>query len=116
MAGSETAKRVLPTEADGRLLIEAAQHDRALFGEIYEQYFELVYAYVARRVRQRPTAEDLTSETFRKALENLPRFKWTGAPFAAWLLRIASNAIADRAKRSAKEDNPLTIEIPTRSN
>src|SRR3989442_1118949 len=33
----------------------------------------------------------------------LPRFKWTGAPFAAWLLRIASNMIADRAKRVARE-------------
>ena len=63
----------------------------------------MVYAYVARRVRNRTEAEDLTAEVFRKALQSLPRFKWTGAPFAAWLFRIASNMIADRAKRAARE-------------
>src|SRR5260370_11395943 len=66
-------------------------------------HFEVVYAYVARRLRNRDEAEDLTSEVFRKALTSLPRFKWTGAPFAAWLFRIASNMIADRAKRAARE-------------
>jgi RNA polymerase sigma-70 factor (ECF subfamily) len=102
MARSEPAQKVRPTGADERLLIEAAQRDRARFADIYEEYFALVYAYVARRVRDRSTAEDLTSDVFHKALANLPRFKWTGAPFASWLFRIASNLIADRAKRKAK--------------
>lgn len=102
MARSEPAQKVRPTGADERLLIEAAQRDRARFADIYEEYFGLVYAYVARRVRDRSTAEDLTSDVFHKALANLPRFKWTGAPFASWLFRIASNLIADRAKRKAK--------------
>ena len=102
MARSEPAQKVRPTGADERLLIEAAQRDRARFADVYEEYFELVYAYVARRVRDRSTAEDLTSDVFHKALANLPRFKWTGAPFASWLFRIASNLIADRAKRKAK--------------
>ncbi len=70
---------------------------------MYEKYFELVYAYVARRTRDRARAEDLTSEIFHKALANLPRFKWTGAPFAAWLLRIGSNLIADRGKQEARQ-------------
>lgn len=102
MARSETAHEVRPTGADERLLIEAAQRDRARFADVYERYFELVYAYVARRVRDRSTAEDLTSDVFHKALAYLPKFKWTGAPFASWLFRIASNLIADRAKRKAK--------------
>src|ERR1041385_8946732 len=63
----------------------------------------MVYGYVARRVRDRAAAEDLTSEVFRKALANIERFKWTGAPFGAWLLRIASNLIADRTKRDTKQ-------------
>ena len=102
MARSEPAQKVRPTGADERLLIEAAQRDRARFADIYEEYFALVYAYVVRRVRDRSIAEDLTSDVFHKALANLPRFKWTGAPFASWLFRIASNLIADRAKRRAK--------------
>lgn len=105
MSGSESAKEVRPgkeREAERRL-IEAAQRDPARFGGLYEQYFELVYAYVARRVGNRNEAEDMTAEVFHKALRSLPRFKWTGAPFAAWLFRIASNMIADRAKRAARE-------------
>src|SRR6266852_5540039 len=106
MAGSEPAQNVRPNkerEAEERRLIKAAQSDPARFADIYENYFELVYAYIARRVRNRDEAEDLTGEVFRKALASLPRFKWRGAPFAAWLFRIASNMIADRAKRVAKE-------------
>ena len=106
MAGSEPAQNVRPNkerEAEERRLIEAAQSDPARFADVYENYFELVYAYVARRARNRDEAEDLTGEVFRKALASLPRFKWRGAPFAAWLFRIASNMIADRSKRVAKE-------------
>jgi len=88
--------------ADERLLVEAAQRDPARFADLYDINFELVYAYIARRVGDRPTAEDLTSEVFKKALENLPRFTWRGAPFAAWLLRIAANMVADRSKHTAR--------------
>ena len=108
MSGREPAKEGRPNkerEAEERRLVEAAQRDTACFGELYEHYFELVYAYVARRLRNRTEAEDLTAEVFRKALQSLARFKWTGAPFAAWLFRIASNMIADRAKRAAREGN-----------
>jgi len=91
--------------ADGaleRLLVEAAQRDPARFADLYEINFELIYAYIARRVRDRAAAEDLTSEVFKRALENLPRFTWRGVPFAAWLLRIAANMVADRSKHTAR--------------
>ena len=107
MTGSEPAQKArLGTfdETDERRLIEAAQQDHAHFAAVYERYFELVYAYISRRVRQRAATEDLTSEVFRKALANIERFKWTGAPFGAWLLRIAANLIADRAKRTLKHE------------
>lgn len=107
MSGSEFAKKVRPSkgEVEERRLVEAAQRDPARFADLYDNYFELVYAYVARRAFSRDEVEDLTAEVFRKALANLPRFRWTGAPFAAWLFRITSNLLADRAKRVAKEGN-----------
>src|SRR5712671_4126990 len=106
MAGSEPAKDTRPggdREAEERRLIEAAQRDPGRFADLYERYFELVYAYIARRLRDRNEAEDVTAEVFHKALRSLPRFKWTGAPFAAWLFRISANMIADRAQRVARE-------------
>jgi len=90
-----------------RLQIEAAQRDPRRFAALYEQHFERVFAFVIRRVRDHDTAEDLTAEVFHHALANLPRFEWRGVPFAAWLFRIASNAIADRWKRSARERTAL---------
>src|SRR5207253_7900370 len=84
-------------------LVQAAQSDPAKFDALYELHFERVYAFAASRVRDRATAEDVTSEVFHKALANLPSYEWRGVPFAAWLLRIAANAIVDHAKRAARE-------------
>jgi RNA polymerase sigma-70 factor (ECF subfamily) len=80
---------------DERLLIEAAQRDPRRFAELYELNFERVYAFIARR--------DLTSEVFHQALANIQRFEWRGAPFAAWLYRMAANAIVDRWQSVSKE-------------
>jgi RNA polymerase sigma-70 factor (ECF subfamily) len=88
---------------DDRLRIEAAQRDPARFGDLYEENFYRVYAYVARRVRDRHEAEDLTADVFREALAGIGKFEWRGVPFAAWLLRIASRVIADYYKRSGRE-------------
>src|SRR6185369_7685872 len=93
------------TESDERLLIEAAQHDPSRFAELYEQNFHRVYAYVARRVRDRAETQDLTAQVFHQALANLGKFKWRGSPFAAWLYRIAANAIADRARQKGRESS-----------
>jgi RNA polymerase sigma-70 factor, ECF subfamily len=96
------------TEADERRLIEAAQQDPARFGELYERHFARVYAYVSRRVLNRAAAEDVTSEVFHHALANLPKYEWRGAPFGAWLMRIAANALADRWRRLAREQGSET--------
>src|SRR5215471_704033 len=94
---------------DDRLRIEAAQRDPSRFGELYEENFHRVYAYVARRVRDRHQAEDLTADVFREALAGLSKFEWRGAPFAAWLLGIASRIVADHFHRSGREQgSPVT--------
>lgn len=90
-------------ESDERMLVQAAKTDPAKFDALYEMQFELVYAFIASRVRSRATAEDLTSEVFHKALAHLPEYEWRGVPFAAWLLRIARNAVIDHGKRTARE-------------
>ena len=89
--------------ADERLRIEAAQKDPSRFADLYEEHFERVYAYVLRRVCDRSEAQDITSDVFHQALANIKRFEWRGAPFAAWLYRIASNAIADHCQRMSRQ-------------
>jgi RNA polymerase sigma-70 factor, ECF subfamily len=109
----ERALKAHDKDTDERRAIEAAQKDPARFAELYETNFERVYAFVARRVRDRNEAEDVTSEVFHQALANLPRFQWRGVPFAAWLFRIAANSIIDRSKRAAREQElPEGFEFP----
>jgi RNA polymerase sigma-70 factor (ECF subfamily) len=88
---------------DERLAVEAAQKDPARFGELYERHFERVYAFVVLRVGDRAEAEDITADVFQRALAGLAGFEWRGAPFGAWLIRIAANAIVDRGRRAGRE-------------
>lgn len=81
--------------------MERAKRDPEAFGEIYDIHFDRIYAYIYRKTGDRQVAEDLTSDTFMKALANIKNYKFTGQPFAAWLYRIASNVVTDhyRARR-----------------
>ncbi len=101
MARSETSEAALG--GDERALIEAAQRNPLRFADLYERHFERLYAYVSRRVPYRSAAEDITSDVFHRALANLGSFEWRGAPFAAWLFRIAANEIAGRGLRLRRE-------------
>jgi RNA polymerase sigma-70 factor, ECF subfamily len=103
MDGGRPLREIGIEQPDEQRLIEAARRDPAQFTELYERNFDRVYAYIARRVHNRSEAEDLTSDVFHRALANLNRFEWRGAPFVAWLYRIAAHEIVDRAQRAARE-------------
>jgi RNA polymerase sigma-70 factor (ECF subfamily) len=103
MVVRRAAQKTAPQGADEHLLVQAAQNDPKKFDALYELHFERVYYFLASRVHDRATAEDLTSEVFHKALANLATYRWRGAPFAAWLFRIASNALVDQYKRASRE-------------
>lgn len=82
-------------------LVTAAQAgDRQAFGELYRAYADTVFRYVYYRVSTRALAEDLTSETFVRALRRITTFTWQGRDFGAWLVTIARNLIADHFKCS----------------
>ncbi len=81
-------------------LIARARHDRAAFGDLYDLYFRRVYTFCALHSATREEAEDVAAQTFERALAHIGRYEERGAPFSAWLLRIAAHAAADRARRA----------------
>jgi len=85
------------------LLVEEARREPSAFGVLYERYVDRIYAYIYHRVGNMQEAEDLTARTFYRALDNLHSYEDRGAPFAAWLFRIAHNLMAnwhrDRSRR-----------------
>jgi RNA polymerase sigma-70 factor, ECF subfamily len=101
----------LTNQSDERLQVEAARRDPARFAELYEDNFERVYAYVARRVGNREEAQDVTADVFHQALAGLPRFEWRGLPFVAWLLGIAANVLSDRWQRAARHQEAVNDDL-----
>jgi RNA polymerase sigma-70 factor (ECF subfamily) len=82
-------------------VVERAQAgDAEAFGELYDRYVDMVFRYIHFRVGTRPQAEDLTSETFTRALRRICSVTWQGRDFGAWLVTIARNLIADHYKSS----------------
>jgi RNA polymerase sigma-70 factor (ECF subfamily) len=99
---SDQAASSEDSEADrSRLiaLVELARGgDSEAFGQLYDHYQGPVYRFVYYRTRSRTLAEDITSETFLRALRNMSGFRWQGKDFGAWLMTIARNLCTDHFK------------------
>jgi RNA polymerase sigma-70 factor (ECF subfamily) len=76
---------------DETLIDRATAGDREAFGELYERYINRVYRHVFYMVNDVDVAQDLTEQTFLRALEAIQRYEKRGIPLLAWLLRIARN-------------------------
>jgi RNA polymerase sigma-70 factor, ECF subfamily len=72
--------------------------DAEAFGLLYDHYNGTVYRFLYYRVGSHALAEDLTSETFFRALRSMAGFRWQGRDFGAWLVTIARNLVADHFK------------------
>lgn len=83
------------TEQTDTDLIRQAKKDPESFGALYERYVAQIYRYLYYRTGNSQDAEDLTARTFYRALKGLPRYQDRGFPLAAWLYRIAHNAVAN---------------------
>jgi RNA polymerase sigma-70 factor (ECF subfamily) len=82
-------------------LVERARDgDTAAFGALYDRYVDTVYRFLYYRVGNRQLAEDLTSETFLRALRRIGTVTWQGRDLGAWLVTIARNLTADHFKSS----------------
>ena len=74
-------------------LIRLAQKNPEVFAAIYAQYYPRIFEYALKRTANLQVAQDITSETFFKALRKLWQFRWRNVPFSSWLYRIATNEV-----------------------
>ncbi|UCC86058.1 MAG: sigma-70 family RNA polymerase sigma factor [Anaerolineales bacterium] len=102
--------------ADESAVVERAKSDPEAFGLLYECYVVKIYNYIYYRVGNQHDAEDLTARTFHRALNHIGRYVDRGAPFSAWLYRIAHNLVANwhrdqsRRKIISLEDIKLSVQ------
>lgn len=104
-----------------RLVLQAGQGDRAAFGELYEEMGRSVYFNCLKLLGNTQQAEDITQDTFMKALEKLDSLK-EPENFSAWVNRIAINnckmyfrknpRIAEEESEKIIDDTPDSELIP----
>ena len=94
----------LPDEHD--VIRRAQKGDRTAFAKLVEHYWDRLYRWLYHLSHDRHTAEDLTQETFLKALNGLASFK-AGTNLQAWLFRIAHNSFLNLRAATARCGNPF---------
>ncbi len=94
-----------------RLVQRAQAGDTEAFGLIYDRYLDTVFRFIYFRVSTRQLAEDLTSETFLRALRRIGSFTWQGRDLGAWLVTIARNLVADHFKSGRYRLEVSTAEV-----
>lgn len=132
-----TASRVLPArgprraapelpeargEPDGRNeevwgLVEAAQRgDTEAFGQLYDRYVDMVHRYAYARLGDRTLAEDVTSETFLRALRRIGTVSYRGRDVGAWFVTIARNLTLDHVKSGRNRYEVIGDPVETSAN
>ena len=100
-------------QSDSPLIQRAQQRDPDAITEIYQRYSGQIYRFCLFRVTDEATAQDLTADVFLNMVESLPRYKDRGAPFVAWLFRLAHDRVVDYYRRQGRRPtDELTESLP----
>jgi RNA polymerase sigma-70 factor (ECF subfamily) len=91
---------------DGQLIAET-RNNPAAFVQLYRRHYDAVFCYCVHRLFDRHMAEDITAEVFLKVVENFHHFRGNERQFRYWLYKIATNAVNDHLRRTARRDGLL---------
>jgi RNA polymerase sigma-70 factor (ECF subfamily) len=95
MINQPPTRGMVQTEYDESRLIAEAKQDKEAFGKLYQIHVDRIYSYVYYRTGSKADAEDLTARVFVRAIQHIDRYQDQGAPFSAWLYRIARNLLSN---------------------
>jgi len=93
-------------------ILKKAMKTPSEFAPIYDKYYLQIFKYTLQRVNNEQVASEIVSDVFAKAIYNLPKYKFKGYPFSAWLYRVAYNEIANRHRYNKAV---RTVNIPIES-
>jgi RNA polymerase sigma-70 factor, ECF subfamily len=89
-------------QTDSELALLCTQGNLEHFDALYTRHLKGIYAFIFYRTMERMTAEDLTSQTFLKALENIGSYDPNKGAFSTWIYRIARNTVVDHFRTNRK--------------
>ncbi len=85
--------------------------DKNTAEKLYEAFYMKVFSYVMTLARDRNDAEEITQETFFRAISTDKSFKGDSDSFT-WLCAIAKNIFIDEKRRVSRQDDELSEELP----
>lgn len=90
-------------------LVRQARKSPDAFARLYDEYYPKIFGYILRRTANLEAAQDVTSETFLKALGRLWQFRWRNVSFSSWLYKIATNE-TNQYFRKAEYKKSISLE------
>ena len=100
-----------PAGVESEWIAAAQAGDRAAFARIVEAYWDRLFRWLYHLTRDRHRAEDLTQETFMKALAAMKSFR-AGSNFRAWLFRIGHNNFVNLKRSERKSPQQPSEDLP----
>jgi RNA polymerase sigma-70 factor (ECF subfamily) len=96
-----------PLMRDRDLVAAAQAGDEDAWHELFSEYYPKLYGFMRSRVSDPDTAEDLAADAFVDAFRGLPRFRWRGKPFGAWLFKVARNRLRMHYRAKGRDEVPI---------
>ena len=87
-------------------LVTQARYDSTAFVRLYRRHYDAIFRYCVHRLFERTAAEDVTSEVFLRVVEKFEYFNGSEKQFRNWLYTIATNAVNNHLRKSARRNNP----------
>jgi RNA polymerase sigma-70 factor (ECF subfamily) len=87
---------------DAELVTRLKANDDDAYREVVARYGDPLYGYIFSITGDHHLSEDVISETYLKMVENIDTYTFYGAPFKAWLYRIAHNLAINALKRAQR--------------
>ncbi|AWM39914.1 ECF RNA polymerase sigma factor SigE [Gemmata obscuriglobus] len=100
-----------PLSAEAEWIRAAQNGDRSAFALLIDAYWDRLYRWLYHLTRDRHTAEDLTQETFLRALAAVKSFR-PGSNFRAWVFRIGHNNFVNQKRSERRTKHQLSDETP----
>jgi RNA polymerase sigma-70 factor (ECF subfamily) len=109
---SPVAEPVADEQLVLNLVDRAKAGDAEAFGRIYDRFQPEIVRYLTHRTGDAEAAQDLAQQVFLKAWQAIPRYEHRGAPFRAWLYRMAHNQMVDHFRARRPTVDVADVDLP----
>ncbi len=99
-----------------KIIAQARAGEKEAFGTLYDAFSRPLYDFLFYQTFDQSLAEDLTSETFFKAMRSISQLRGsTVQDFKSWIFTIAYNTLIDSTRRDTSTEDIADHENHTSS-